>query len=368
MEHYASGDEVLLINSIEKEEENADESDTVQQIKKLLETRVRPAVVIKWSSIMFIQTEDTPNPLTIKFLPGKQVMKSGTADFRKKELSENSPLASRLFEVEGVDGVFLGSDFISVTKKKDEEWFSLKPSILGKIMEHYASGDEVLLINSIEKEEENADESDTVQQIKKLLETRVRPAVVIKWSSIMFIQTEDTPNPLTIKFLPGKQVMKSGTADFRKKELSENSPLASRLFEVEGVDGVFLGSDFISVTKKKDEEWFSLKPSILGKIMEHYASGDEVLILNSIEKEEDNADESDTVQQIKKLLETRVRTAVAMDGGDIQFESFEDGIVTLLMKGACSGCPSSTATLKMGIENMLRHYIPEVQEVRASGM
>ena len=110
----------------------------------------------------------------------------------------------------------------------------------------------------------------------------------------MFIQTEDTPNPLTIKFLPGKEVMKSGTADFRKKELSENSPLASRLFEIEGVDGVFLGSDFISVTKKKDEEWFSLKPSILGKIMEHYASGDEVLKLNSIEKDEDNADESDT--------------------------------------------------------------------------
>ena len=139
------------------------------------------------------------------------------------------------------------------------------------------------------------------------------------------------------------------------------------MFEVEGVDGVFLGSDFISVTKKQDEEWFSLKPSILGKILEHFASGDEVLLINSIEKE-DNADESDTIQQIKKLLETRVRPAVAMDGGDIQFESFEDGVVTLLMKGACSGCPSSTATLKMGIENMLRHYIPEVQEVRASGM
>ena len=183
----------------------------------------------------------------------------------------------------------------------------------------------------------------------------------------MFIQTEDTPNPLTIKFLPGKEVMKSGTADFRKKELSENSPLASRLFEIDGIDGVFLGSDFISVTKTKHEEWFSLKPSILGKIMEHYASGDEIITLNSTE-EEDNADESDIVQQIKKLLETRVRPAVAMDGGDIQFESFEDGVVTLLMKGACSGCPSSTATLKMGIENMLRHYIPEVQEVRASGM
>ena len=167
----------------------------------------------------------------------------------------------------------------------------------------------------------------------------------------MFIQTEDTPNPMTIKFLPGKEVMKTGTADFK-----------------DGVDGVFLGSDFISVTKKKEEEWFSLKPSILGKIMEHYASGDDVLKLDKNEKSVPDIEDSDTVQQIKKLLETRVRPAVAMDGGDIQFESFEDGIVTLLMKGACSGCPSSTATLKMGIENMLRHYIPEVQEVRASGM
>ena len=184
----------------------------------------------------------------------------------------------------------------------------------------------------------------------------------------MFIQTEDTPNPLTIKFLPGKEVMKTGTADFKNKKLSANSPLASRLFDVEGIDGVFLGSDFISVTKKKDEEWFSLKPSVLGKIMEHYASGEAVLLVNSSDESNEDIDESDTVQQIKKLLETRVRPAVAMDGGDIQFESFEDGIVTLLMKGACSGCPSSTATLKMGIENMLRHYIPEVQEVRASGM
>jgi len=184
----------------------------------------------------------------------------------------------------------------------------------------------------------------------------------------MFIQTEDTPNPLTIKFLPGKEVMKTGTADFKNNELAVNSPLALRLFEVDGVGGVFLGSDFISVTKKQEEEWFSLKPSILGKIMEHYASGEDALKLNKNEKLVPEVEDSDTVQQIKQLLETRVRPAVAMDGGDIQFESFEDGIVTLLMKGACSGCPSSTATLKMGIENMLRHYIPEVQEVRASGM
>ena len=183
----------------------------------------------------------------------------------------------------------------------------------------------------------------------------------------MFIQTEDTPNPLTIKFLPGKEVMKSGTSDFKSKDLSQNSPLASRLFDIDGIDGVFLGSDFISVTRKENEDWFSLKPSILGKIMEHYASGEPVLLVNN-NNSGDESNDSETVQQIKKLLETRVRPAVAMDGGDIQFESFEDGIVTLLMKGACSGCPSSTATLKMGIENMLRHYIPEVQEVRASGI
>ena len=184
----------------------------------------------------------------------------------------------------------------------------------------------------------------------------------------MFIQTEDTPNPSTIKFLPGKEVMSSGTADFTSYEATEQSPLARRLIEIDGVDGVFLGSDFISITKANDSEWFSLKPSVLGKIMEHYASGDEVLIINKEENTSIEENDSDIVQQIKKLLDTRVRPAVAMDGGDIQFDSFEDGVVTLFMRGACSGCPSSTATLKMGIENMLRHYIPEVQEVRASGI
>ena len=181
----------------------------------------------------------------------------------------------------------------------------------------------------------------------------------------MFILTEDTPNPLTIKFLPGKKVMETGTADFKNNELAANSPLASRLFEVDGVDGVFLGSDFISVTKKKEEEWFSLKPSILGKIMEHYASGDVVLKLNQNEKPVSEIEDSDTVQQIKKLLETRVRPAVAMDGGDIQFESFEDGIVTVELQGSCSGCPSSIMTLKQGVQNLLCHYVQEVKSVEA---
>ena len=184
----------------------------------------------------------------------------------------------------------------------------------------------------------------------------------------MFIQTEDTPNPSTIKFLPGKEVMSSGTADFTSYEATEKSPLARRLIELDGVEGVFLGSDFISITKANGSEWFSLKPSVLGKIMEHYASGDEVLIINKEEISDIQENDSEVVQQIKQLLDTRVRPAVAMDGGDIQFDSFEDGVVTLFMRGACSGCPSSTATLKMGIENMLRHYIPEVQEVRASGI
>ena len=183
----------------------------------------------------------------------------------------------------------------------------------------------------------------------------------------MFIQTEDTPNPETLKFMPGANVLDKGTEDFSHMESAKISPLASRLFQVDGVSRVFLGSDFISVTKNIDVDWNSLKPSILAAIMEHYTSG--LPTLNDIKKNDlldNNIEDSETIKQIKDLLDTRVRPAVAMDGGDITFCSFEDGIVTLQMKGACAGCPSSTATLKMGIENMLRHYIPEVTEVKAA--
>ena len=182
----------------------------------------------------------------------------------------------------------------------------------------------------------------------------------------MFIQTEDTPNPDTLKFMPGDTVLKTGSVDYSNKESSVSSPLASKLFEIDGVSRVFLSSDFISVTKETDLEWNNLKPSILTGIMEHYSSGLPVL---NIEKEitvNESAEDTEIVKQIKDLLETRVRPAVAMDGGDISFCSFEEGVVTLQMKGACAGCPSSTATLKMGIENMLRHYIPEVTEVKAA--
>lgn len=181
----------------------------------------------------------------------------------------------------------------------------------------------------------------------------------------MFIQTEDTPNPATLKFIPGTEVMGQGTADFPDKESAGTSALARRLFQIEGVLGVFLGSDFITVTKSDDQEWFTLKPSILAGIMEHYASG--LPVIEALkEGTSASADDEDDelVKQIKHLLDTRVRPAVAMDGGDIVFHDFDDGVVTLSMQGACSGCPSSTATLKMGIENMLRHYIPEVKEVR----
>ena len=183
----------------------------------------------------------------------------------------------------------------------------------------------------------------------------------------MFIQTEDTPNPETLKFIPGDIILKTGTADFSSKEVASDSPLASRLFEIDGVSRVFLATDFISVTKDPQLNWNNLKPSILTGIMEHYSSG--LPAINDTEKknsESNNTEDSETIKQIKDLLETRVRPAVAMDGGDITFCSFESGVVTLQMKGACAGCPSSTATLKMGIENMLRHYIPEVTEVRAA--
>ena len=179
----------------------------------------------------------------------------------------------------------------------------------------------------------------------------------------MFIQTEDTPNPATLKFIPGTNVMGQGTADFPDKESAKGSALARRLFQIDGISGVFLGSDFVTVTKTDDQEWFTLKPSILAGIMEHYASGLPVIDAESEDGSSDDEDD-DLVKQIKHLLDTRVRPAVAMDGGDIVFHDFDDGIVTLSMRGACSGCPSSTATLKMGIENMLRHYIPEVREVR----
>ena len=179
----------------------------------------------------------------------------------------------------------------------------------------------------------------------------------------MFIQTEDTPNPATLKFIPGVTVLANDTAEFTSAEAAKSSPLATRLFAIDGVESVFFSGDFLAITKADQADWFVLKPSVLAGIMEHFASG-----LPVIETKTDTAasdeDDSETVQQIKHLLDTRVRPAVAMDGGDITFHSFEDGVVTLQMRGACQGCPSSTATLKMGIENMLRHYIPEVREVR----
>ncbi len=180
----------------------------------------------------------------------------------------------------------------------------------------------------------------------------------------MFIQTEETPNPATLKFIPGVDVMGTDNADFNSVEEAKHAPLAKRIFQIEGVQSVFLGADFIAVTKIDSLEWFSLKPAILAGIMEHYASGLPVVEKSDEKTPSNDETDNETVQQIKHLIDTRVRPAVAMDGGDIIFSSYEDGIVTLQMRGACQGCPSSAATLKMGIENMLRHYIPEVKEVR----
>jgi Fe-S cluster biogenesis protein NfuA len=180
----------------------------------------------------------------------------------------------------------------------------------------------------------------------------------------MFIQTEPTPNPATLKFLPGRPVIEQGTANFTDATAAARSPLAQRLFALPGVSGVFLGADFITVSKDQEADWFELKAVVLGAIMEHFTTGAPV-ILGGGESALADEDEDEVVQQIKELLETRVRPAVAQDGGDILFHSYEDGVVYLHMQGSCSGCPSSTATLKAGIENMLRHYVPEVQEVRA---
>ncbi|MCP1840700.1 Fe-S cluster biogenesis protein NfuA [Bradyrhizobium sp. USDA 4524] len=187
----------------------------------------------------------------------------------------------------------------------------------------------------------------------------------------MFIQTEATPNPATLKFIPGRMVLDGGTMEFPSPESAARSPLAERLFAVSGVTGVFYGGDFITVTKA-DGDWQHLKPAILGAIMEHYMSGAPLLADGTAasddarDEEDEFFDEADaeTVEQIKDLIETRVRPAVANDGGDITFRGFKDGIVYLNMKGSCAGCPSSTATLQHGIQNLLRHFVPDVQEVR----
>ncbi|MFB2531393.1 NifU family protein [Paracoccus sp. p4-l81] len=182
----------------------------------------------------------------------------------------------------------------------------------------------------------------------------------------MFIQTESTPNPATLKFLPGQTVLAQGTADFPEAAAAATSPLARRVFAVDGVTGVFLGSDFLTVTKASGVEWDHVKPAILGAIMEHYQSGAPAIEGNGSDDGHVATDgpDAEVIEQIKELLDTRVRPAVAQDGGDITFHGFDRGVVYLHMKGACAGCPSSTLTLKMGIENLLRHYIPEVTEVR----
>lgn len=183
----------------------------------------------------------------------------------------------------------------------------------------------------------------------------------------MFIQTESTPNPATLKFLPGQSVLDMGTADFPSADTAEKSPLASRIFAVSGVAGVFLGNDFVTVTKADGVDWDHIKPAILGAVMEHFQSGQPAIneggAANSGHAEHTGED-GEVVNQIKELLDSRVRPAVAQDGGDITFHGFDRGVVYLHMQGACAGCPSSTLTLKMGIENLLRHYIPEVTEVR----
>jgi len=184
----------------------------------------------------------------------------------------------------------------------------------------------------------------------------------------MFIQTEATPNPETLKFLPGKTVLADATRTYISVDAADESPLAAAIFKVPGVTGVFFGYDFITVTKS-NAEWQHLKPAILGAIMEHFISGAPLLIGDQVEVPEDEffeASDSETVATIKELLDTRIRPAVANDGGDITFKGFKDGVVFLTMRGACSGCPSSTATLRNGIQNLLKHFLPDVREVRAA--
>ena len=191
----------------------------------------------------------------------------------------------------------------------------------------------------------------------------------------MYIETETTPNPATLKFLPGQEVMYAGTRDFRDEEDAQASPLASALFDLGDVTGVLFGRDFVSVTAGEGSDWSALKPQVVAVLLDHFVmqaplfhaptAGGIVVPAEDEDYGDDPAD-ADVVAQIKELIETRVRPAVANDGGDIVYRGFKDGVVTLAMQGACAGCPSSTATLKNGIETLLKHYVPEVHEVRAA--
>ncbi|MDF8332600.1 NifU family protein [Novosphingobium cyanobacteriorum] len=191
----------------------------------------------------------------------------------------------------------------------------------------------------------------------------------------MFIETETTPNPATLKFLPGEQVMASGTREFTSHEEAEASPLAQALFDLGDVTGVLFGRDFVSVTIAPGAQWSDAKPQVLAVLLDHFVSQAPLFAQGSADfavPADDDADlgddpaDADVVAQIKELIETRVRPAVANDGGDIIYRGFREGVVYLRMQGACSGCPSSTATLKNGIESLLKHYVPEVSEVRAA--
>ena len=183
----------------------------------------------------------------------------------------------------------------------------------------------------------------------------------------MFIQTEETPNPLTLKFIPGKVLLENGTQEFKSKKAAKSNSLANMLFEDENVDGVFIGKDFITITKSDQVNWDSLKPSILSKIHDFLSSGKEIENQNKKNEIKENYNKKDLeiVKQIKGLLEERIKPAVAQDGGDISFVKFDNGVVYLELRGACAGCPSSTITLKSGIENMLKYYIPEIVSVEA---
>lgn len=179
----------------------------------------------------------------------------------------------------------------------------------------------------------------------------------------MFIQTEETPNPATMKFLPGREVMPQGTLEITDARGATASPLAQALFGIDGVSGVFLTHEFITVTKTAEKSWAVLKPAILTSIMEHFTNNRPVVTATT-ETTPAAADENEITKQIREILDTKVRPAVAQDGGDITFQSFEDGILYLHLKGSCAGCPSATLTLKAGIESMMKHYVPEVKEVR----
>ena len=299
---------------------------------------------------MFVQTEVTPNPNSLKFLPGKKVSNNGPHEITKKDGIQND-LVRNILSVNGVEGIFLGEDFISVNKADTITWDDIKHIVISLINDFYSDGKEFVIDENVEEQKVDFDEIE--QKIIKILDQKIRPAVARDGGDIKFKEFKD--GVVKVQLQGSCSGCPSSTMTLKQG--------VQNLLSINGVEGIFLGEDFISVNKNDTIDWEDIKHIVISLINDFYSNGKQFVIDESLEEEHSNLDEIE--KKIVKILDQKIRPAVAKDGGDIKFKEFKDGIVKVQLQGSCSGCPSSTMTLKQGVQNLLCHYLPEVKEVVA---